>query len=136
MVKNNQAVSESQNKSNFILSIIKGILMSLAISLIAVCIFAFVLRFVNIPDSAIKPVNMGIKIVSVLLGTFFALKKDREMGLIKGLLIGALYAFLAFIIFSLLASNFSFSVTVLNDVIFGAVIGAISGIIAVNFKKK
>ena len=60
------------------------------------------------------------------------------MGFISGLVIGFFYTILAFITFSILDGNFVFSKTLLNDLLFGGIIGAICGIIAVNFigKKK
>lgn len=135
-MKNGQAVAENENKSNFLISVLKGVLIALSISLISICIFAFILRVVDISDNMIKPINMVIKILSIFFGCVFGLKKDKEMGLIKGLVIGGTYSLLSYIVFSLLAGNFVFSMTILNDVLFGAIIGAICGIIAVNFKKK
>ena len=117
-------------------SVLKGALIALSFSLIAILVFAFILRFVAIPDSAIKPVNQGIKILSVLFGVFVGLKKNKEMGLISGLLIGFLYTIVAFIAFSILDGGFEFSITFVNDLLFGAITGAICGIIAVNFRRK
>lgn len=121
---------EVLNKSNVFLTVLKGTLIALSISIIGVLIFAFVLRFVSIPDSAISPVNQVIKGVSILVGTIFALRKNKEMGLIKGLLIGLFYIVLAFLTFSLLDGNFNLSATILNDLLFGSIVGMIAGIIS------
>ena len=126
----------SQKNPNLFLMILKGALISLSISLLCVLIFAFVLRFIALPDALISPINQVIKGVSVLLGTIIALKKARQMGLISGLLIGLLYTIIAFVTFSILDGNFSFSLSLLNDILFGGIIGGICGIIAVNLKKK
>lgn len=131
-----QKSSNDQNTPSVFLTVLKGALVALSISLIGILIFAFVLRFVSIPDGAISPVNQIIKGVSVLIGTLFALKKTKEMGLINGLLIGFTYTAISFLTFSILDGNFSFSTTLLNDLLFGSIIGAICGIIAVNLKKR
>lgn len=90
------------------------------------------------PDSAISPINQVIKGISILIGCFIGLKKSNEMGFISGLVIGIFYTALAFVTFSILDGQFVFSKTLLNDLLFGGIIGAICGIIAVNFigKKK
>lgn len=123
-------------KSSLFLVILKGTLIALSISLFGILIFAFALRFISMSDSLISPINQVIKGLSILLGTFIAMKKLNQMGLVTGLLIGLSYTLLAFIVFSILSGSFSFSITLFNDLLFGGIIGAICGIIAVNFRKK
>ena len=129
-------VKTNIEKVSFWGSVIKGALIALSFSLISILVFAFVLRFVAIDDAMIKPINQGIKILSILIGTFIGLKKCKEMGLISGLIIGVLYTFLAFVSFSILDGHFDFGISCINDLLFGAIFGAISGIIAINFKRK
>ena len=51
------------------------------------------------------------------------------------LLIGFVFTIVAFVSFSLLCGSFVFDKTLLTDIVFGAIIGGICGIIAVNLKK-
>ena len=133
----NSVSSENQkNNGSFFVVLLKGSLISLSMSLILVLIFAFLLRFIAISDSLIKPINQIIKCASILIGTFIALKKYRQMGLISGLLIGVIYTVISFLVFSILDGNFEFGKTLVNDIFFGSITGAISGIIAVTFSKK
>ncbi len=129
-----QSLKESTG-FNMVGLLIKGTLIALCISLVLVLVFAFLLKFTNIPDSAIFPVNQVIKGVSVFLGVFLSLRKSKELGLVSGLLIGFIYTILAFLVFSALSRTFTFDITLLTDVVCGAVIGAICGIICVNIKK-
>ena len=126
----------SDGKNNIFLTVLKGSLVALSISLIGILIFAFILRFIPVSDALIMPVNQVIKGVSVLIGTIIALKKTKEMGLVSGLLIGLFYTIISFLTFSILDGNFTISITTLNDLLFGGIIGGICGIIAVNLKKK
>ena len=135
-MKAERTMNEKVTKSGFFVALLKGSLMALSISLIAICIFAFILRFFDIKAEAIKPINQVIKIVSILIGSFYGLKKNKEMGLITGFLIGIVFTILAFIVFSILNGSFVFEKTLINDLIFGGIAGAIAGIIAVNFKKR
>ncbi|MBO5885036.1 MAG: TIGR04086 family membrane protein [Clostridia bacterium] len=135
MKKNSIQINKSEQVS-FVGAILKGSLMALSVCLIFILIFAFVLRFVAIDDSLIRPINQIIKTLSILIGTFFGLKKSSGMGLISGLVIGVMFTIIAFVSFSILDGGFEFGVTLINDCMFGAVIGGISGIIAVNLRKK
>ncbi len=129
------APREHKDRS-FLLAIIKGSLIALCISLVGILIFAFILKFASISDKAIRPINQIIKGISVLVGVFVAMRKVDKMGLVGGLLIGLVYTILAFVVFSILDGNFEFNLTLLNDLLFGGIMGAICGIIAVNVKRR
>lgn len=129
-------LNNSNEKVSFLGAVFKGALIGLSVCLILILIFAFVLRFVAISDSLIKPINQIIKTVSILIGTFYGLKKSNDMGLISGLMIGLLFTIISFVAFSILDGNFNFGISLVNDCLFGSIIGGISGIIAVNFGKK
>ncbi|MBQ8443973.1 MAG: TIGR04086 family membrane protein [Clostridia bacterium] len=116
-------------------NVLKGSVVALCCSLLLVLVFAFLLKFTNIPDSVISPINQVIKGISVFVGVFVGLKKSKELGLVSGLLIGFIYTTLAFFVFSLLAGSFCLDITLLVDMIFGGVIGAVCGIICINLKK-
>ena len=134
--KAKQVKETDDNSPKLWFVLLKGTLISLAVSLVGILIFAFFIKYVAVPTSAIRPVNQVIKGISLLVGTFIALKKTDKMGLVTGLLIGLFYTVLAFVVFSVLDGHFEFSKTLVNDLLFGGIIGAICGIIAVNLRKK
>ncbi len=135
-MKKRTKVKELKSSSSPILKyILQGSLIALCTSLILILVFAFILKFTNISDSIILPVNQVIKGISVFIGVFLGLKKSKELGLVCGLLIGFIYSIIAFLVFSILSGGFSFNISVLTDIVFGAIIGAICGIICVNIKK-
>lgn len=115
--------------------VIKGTIFALCFSLIFILVFAFLLKFTGIAESLITPINQVIKGISIFLGVFFALKKEKQQGLVCGLLIGFLFTIFAFLIFSALCGSFVFDKSIITDMVFGAIIGGICGIIAVNLKK-
>lgn len=125
-----------EDKGMFIRSLIKGSLIALSISLVGICIFAFILRFIDIDAGMIRPINQVIKIVSILMGVMMGMKNIHEMGLISGFLIGCIYTFLAFLVFSLLNGSLHFDASLINDLLFGGIAGGIAGIISVNILKK
>lgn len=122
--------------NNSLLTILKGALNALIISLVAILIFAFIIKLTSISDALIKPVNQVIKVVSILFGSFMALKKSNEKTLFKGLLIGVCYIILAFVLFSTLNGSFQISSLFVLDIVFGASVGVISAIICNVLKKR
>ena len=99
-------IQSAKNKYPIIGFIAKGVLIALCTSLVLVLVFAFLLKFTNISDSAIAPVNQVIKGISIFLGVFVGLKKCKELGLVSGLLIGFIYTLVAFLVFQYLAEHF------------------------------
>lgn len=125
------AVKEKTNvKENALfLPALKGTFFALCISLFSILLFAIIIKFTGITDGVIKPINQVIKVISIFVGTLIAYKKNKNLGITKGLIVGILYTTLAFLIFSILDGNFTFSTTLLNDILFGSIIGILSGII-------
>ena len=126
--------TKKMNGGSAVLEITKGTIFSLIISMVMIIIFAIIIRFANIPDSWIMPINQVIKGVSILIGVLIALRGSTK-GFVKGLIIGLLYAILSYIVFSILSSTLSIGVTNFTDLLFSAVLGAVSGLIAVNVGK-
>ena len=124
-------------KSNsMVISSLKGSLIATCVSLVGILFFAFIVKLFGITDGFLKPVNQIIKAISIMIGTFITLKKDNEKGMFKGLIIGIIYTLLAFLVFSILNGSFNFDKSLLTDVIFAGVTGAICGVITINIKKK
>ena len=124
--------TERLKRDSVVFDFVKGNVVALIISLALVILFAFCFKWFSLPDNIIVPVTFAIKGLSVLFGALLAVRGSR--GLIKGMLFGALYYLLSFVIFSVLAGSFSFGVTSLLDLAFAVILGGIVGIIKVNRK--
>lgn len=122
--------------NDFWLSVIKGSLWAVSITLILILLFAIIIRFTNLPDNFIMPINQIIKIFSILVGCFLGARVKAEKGLKMGFLIGLFYSISAYLIFSILSNSFSFSTTLIIDTVFASIIGAICGVFAVNIESK
>ncbi len=125
---------EQTSKSvSFILQIVKGVFLTLIVALVAVLIFAGIVKLASLNSGVIKAVNQFIKVLAVFIGCFFSIKENK--GLIKGFLVGALSAVLITLVFALISAEATFGLGFLIDIFFMAILGAISGIISVNLKK-
>ena len=114
---------------------LKALLVSLIITFACVILFAFIIKWASLPDKVISPVNMAIKAISVFFGAM-VLTKNSTKGMLQGLLFAGLYTLLAFVIFSILAQKLTLGLGLVADLAFAVVVGAIGGMVGVNFKNK
>ena len=124
-----------KNKLKNTFSIIKASLIGVVVNLLAVLIFAIVLKFANLPLNIISYINNGIKILSIFIMVVFLKKFSTGNLFISSLLSGVLYALLSFFIFSILNGGIILDMTTLYDVVF-AVIASIATSIIVNVLKR
>ena len=61
-----------------LLDVLKSVLFSTLISLALVLIFAIVIKFASLPSGVIMPVNIAIKILSVLIGVMIGFKQPSN----------------------------------------------------------
>ena len=122
-----------KTSDSFVVELLKGVLVGVSICLALVLVFAFILKFVNIPLVAIRWVNQVIKLVAVLCSCIVAV--NGEKGFLKGSIVGLCVIGITFLTFSLLSNNLSFGISLLWELLYGVFAGLIGGIIAVNLKK-
>jgi putative membrane protein (TIGR04086 family) len=116
-----------------ILQITKAVALSVIVALASVLIFTFIIQIFSLPSSVIKPVNQVIKILCIVAGGMFFIRDDG--GLLKGGIYGVLAVIFTYLLFGIIAGQFTFSWTTIVEFIFGGIIGGIVGVIAVNIKK-
>ena len=121
-----------RSRGNFISGIIKGTATAVIVTLVGVLIFAAIVKFALLSASVIKAVNQFIKILSIFLGCFLFIR--GKQGLIKGVLIGVLSTVITYLLFGLFGGEVAFNYHFFLDLLFGLILGAIFGIIAVNVK--
>ena len=125
-----------QNESatgNGFFQILKGVGFALGFSFIAVIILANILRFTPLPEKVVYPVNQTIKVVSILLGTFFFVRGEK--GFLKGGAIALMFTALSYLTFSAIGGNFSLSAWIIIELFLATFAGVIGGAIAVNVRR-
>lgn len=122
-------------KKSTVFDIIRGVLLAMVISLIGVLLLALIVKLTSIGSDVILPINQVLKIASILLGCIFGIK-DKVKGALKGAIIGLLYSLLSIFVFLILNKTLDGSSINYIDIISGLAAGALSGIIAVNFRRK
>ena len=124
---------ETFEKNNVILKIFKGVRISIAFTLICLTIFSALLTYTNLSESLIQPVVISVTGISILVGSFFAIRKVGKNGIIKGVSVGLIYILLIYIVSSVVnGGNFALTIGSIIMILIGILCGAIGGIIGVN----
>ena len=122
-----------QKLKSGIFSGVKGVVIALLFSLVSVLLFALAIDIFNLPLTIIKPINCILKILAVIIGSLFVI--NGEKGLIKGAALGGVISFLSFLLFGSIGGEISYSLNLLWEVLLGATIGGIAGVVAVAIKR-
>ena len=111
-----------------------GILFSVIISLLAVIVFAIIVKYVNLSTKAVEIVNIFLKIFSIFFGTLIAIKSGKK-GLFKGCVIGLFFSLASYLIFSLINGSFVLNPLTAFDILACLAAGLLSGVFTVNVRK-
>ena len=120
--------------SNSLISILKGTILSIFLTLILLIIFALLLTYTNINENTMPAVIIIVTAISILLGSQITTGKIKRNGIINGIIVGSLYIFTLYILSSIITKDFSFSKYSIIMIITSVLIGGIGGIIGVNRK--
>lgn len=117
----------------FGLGLLKGLLIGVSICLAAILVFAFVLKFADLSDFWVSTVNQIIKLVAISAACLLTVRGDK--GFLKGAACGLTITAVTYLLFGLISGSLTFGLNTLFEIIYGTLVGAIAGIISVNFKK-
>ncbi len=124
---------KERTKNGFIPEVLRGAATAYLCTLALVLIFALVLKAATISSLAVKVVNQFIKAISLFVGCFFSFSGDK--GLFKGALTGVLWAAVVYATFAILGGGSFTALAVVLDFVFAAIVGGLSGIVAVNARR-
>lgn len=122
-----------QNRS--FITIIKGTVISVVITLLLLFIFAIILTYTGVSETMIPAAIIVITAISLLIGSSIANKKIKKNGILNGGMIGGIYLFTLYIISSVINGSFSIGLKSIIMITIGILFGIIGGIIGVNSKK-
>ena len=126
-------VIENTNKRG--MNILKGMLISFVITLIAIFVFSILLTYTDIQESTIFPVTTCITAISILVGSSISTVKIRKNGILNGGIIGLIYMLIIYLISSITNEGFALNINAIILMISGIVAGMLGGIVGVNIGK-
>lgn len=117
-----------------ILQIVKAVLAAAIISMVCVLVFSLIIGLCSLDSGVITPVNQVLKIIAIALGGIIFIRGER--GLLKGAVYGVAAVLVTYLLFSIIASSFSVTWMFALEILLGAFVGAISGVIGVNIRRR
>lgn len=126
---------KSESNTKGMVNIIKGSIISIVFSIIALIIFSVILTNTQLSENTINPVIMAITAISILIGSIVSVSKIEKKGIINGAIVGLIYILAIYLLSSIVNSNFSFSISSIILIILAIIAGMVGGIIGVNLKK-
>ena len=113
--------------------VVKATLVTLIFSLFGVLLLALLVRANLLSGAAIKLTNQFVKMLAIFVGCYASLRGEK--GLWKGITTGILGILVTFLVFALISGSIALGFSFVWDILFGVLVGGLSGIVAVNLKK-
>lgn len=123
------------NKKSF-LSILKGSIIAIIITLVSMFIVSVIFTLTNISEAFIPQIVIAVTSISILIGSIISSINIGKMGILNGALVGFIYLFTIYLLSSIIVCGFSFNIKSLIMIGILLVLGIIGGIIGVNISKK
>ena len=120
---------------NILKNTIKGLVISLIFTLVALLVYATLLVYTNINENTENLVITIITGISILLGSTITSRSINKNGFLNGGIVGGSYVVLIYICSSIIKNSFRLSLYGLLMVFVGIIMGIMGGIIGVNTKK-
>lgn len=131
-----QAIRKMKRKQKAGNWLLKGLLVSVAVTVAAVVIFAVIIGLTNLPDSVIRIVNQVIKVGAVFAGVYAAVPKGSDNAIRKGVVIGLVYMGVGVLLYALLSGQQLTVFSWLLDILMGVAAGGLSGMIVGSMQGK
>ena len=116
------------------MQLLRGLGAAMLTTIIVVAVFALLMQWVKPTEDTVRIFNQLLKVVSVAIGTYIAVGRGQEGGLLRGALIGLLYMALG--VAALLSGQGAPWTAYLADLAMGTVTGGIIGAIVSNISGK
>ena len=121
--------SRRYRQKNLWAQLLRGLLVSIGVTLVCVLVFALLMQWLRPSDSAVHIVNQLIKLAAIFAGVKAMLGRTCEKGLLYGALLGVCYMALGVGLFALLSGQSLPWTAYLSDVAMGIAGGGICGAI-------
>ncbi|MDD2503591.1 MAG: TIGR04086 family membrane protein [Clostridia bacterium] len=128
-------VKSTEKESLKISLLLKGLLASVIITVLAFILLSLILANTNFPQRLITPSVVVTTIISVLTAGSVSTRGIRNKGWLNGSIVGLVYMILLYLISSLVYNNFSIDRYVITMAAIGIMAGAIGGILGINTTK-
>ena len=134
--RSGRAVHPRRKTAPMWLRILKGLGVSILVTVAGVAVFALLMQWLRPAESMVRIVNQVLKLASIGAGAYVAVGRGCEGGLIKGALVGLLYMAIGVGMYALLSGQGASASAYLADLGMGVAGGGIIGMILSNISTK
>ena len=125
-----------KTRKRTLLSLLKGLLIAVALTLACMLIMAAALVYLQMSDRLLTVLNQLVKLLAIALGTCAAVPRGGSRGLLTGVEIALLYMALGYAMYVLLGGG-SFAVgNMLGEMLLGSAVGAVTGAVRANLSPR
>ena len=118
------------------MGLIKGIIAAVGVTLIGMVVLAGLVIFTGMGDSLIRVLNQALKALAVIAGTYLAVGRGGERGLVTGAGVGAAYAVIGYVTYMLTGGGEFSIVELMGEILIAVAAGAASGAVFANMKPR
>lgn len=124
----------AKQASSMPVKILKGALIGSVLSIVLILIYAVALMQGWLDEASMPVVNSVIKALCAAAAALLAIRGCGRRKWIIGAITGAVYIVMAFVVFSILSGQVSFSVAVLSDLLLGVLAGMLTAMLSGLFR--
>ncbi|MDO5323825.1 MAG: TIGR04086 family membrane protein [Clostridia bacterium] len=125
-----------KTRKRTLLSLLKGLLIAVALTLVCMLAMAAALVYLQMSDRLLTVLNQLVKLLAIALGTCAAVPRGGSRGLLTGVEIALLYMALGYAMYVLLGGG-SFAVgNMLGEMLLGSAVGAVTGAVRANLSPR
>lgn len=110
-------------------NILRGVLLSAAVTVLLVLVFALLISLFPLSDSVIHIVNQLIKLAAIFVGVRASVHPRDDRGLLRGALTGLLYMALGVTVYALLSGRTASPAGYAADLLMGVAAGGLMGLL-------
>lgn len=127
---------KSQSSMGSVFAIARGLLTSIAVTVLGVVVFALLIRWMSLSDTVISVFNQALKLASIFVGARACVGQGGTNGVFKGATIGLLYMMLGIVAYAFLSGLTLVPSAYLADLGMGVAAGGLCGMIMSNMRAK
>ncbi len=134
-MKNMRSARQTESFKAMLGPVWKAVAVATILTIALILLFALAMKLGITKEGAIPFINQSIKILGVLLAAFLATRSEGRK-VLRAVLAGVMFIFLGIILFSLLDGRFVFTASLIWDLLMGALIGLLAGMLFTRIQKK
>ncbi len=134
-MKNMRSARQTESLGAVLGPVWKAVAVATILTIALILLFALAMKLGITKEGAIPFVNQSIKILGILLAAFFATRSEGRK-VFRAVLAGVLFIIMGILLFSLLDGRFVFTASLIWDLLMGALIGLLAGMLFTRIQKK